>query len=470
MSINDNSFDGLWWLPTNPIMKIPGTIIYGANGSITLQIIGSVQDLKKIFINDYEDIVHRSKSIDLIIGRTSSDNITLYKCLVTRLKISSSKVYTIYIGASYAFSGHRFMSIDSIKFKSLYVYYPYLFLWAGGSGFGKDIKEIFDRDSATIHYKKPEPIILGTIDGFKISINNKHIMNPQMPIEGLEWTIKQEPFVKIESKSEQKFSNFDSILFTLQNFLSLAYLQPVVPYHMEGESKNFTKRIGNKTYKNMLISIYKYSIDNKNEQKIPNIFFRYGDISNNAENYLKNFIDKSNKLEPIYKLYFGILNNPNLYTENKFLNLAQAIESYHRRTMNNNVCPIEEYNAMGDILISSVPTKYVYWALESLKYGNEPSPAQRLAEIIRKYKRSINKDNINDAFISKVVSTRNYLTHYDESLKDKAVKGNELELITAQLEILLRVCILEELGFAKQEIVKLFIKNQDYGVFKKTQQ
>jgi hypothetical protein len=67
-----------------------------------------------------------------------------------------------------------------------------------------------------------------------------------------------------------------------------------------------------------------------------------------------------------------------------------------------------------------------------------------------------------DAFAKNVVNTRNYHTHYDPHLKDKAVQGSKLYALTEQLSYLLQACLLVELGIPKQKCAELLIRNQGY--------
>jgi hypothetical protein len=96
-----------------------------------------------------------------------------------------------------------------------------------------------------------------------------------------------------------------------------------------------------------------------------------------------------------------------------------------------------------------------------IKYGNEFSLRTRLNKIFAEYQENLIEfiENKN-AFIEKVIDTRNYLTHYDK--KEKAAIGEELDPIIQKLKILLKICLLTELGFSSEEIKKLFSRNKRY--------
>jgi hypothetical protein len=71
-------------------------------------------------------------------------------------------------------------------------------------------------------------------------------------------------------------------------------------------------------------------------------------------------------------------------------------------------------------------------------------------------------------FKNKIVDTRNYMTHYDISLEDKASRGNDLWELVKKLEILVEVCLLSETGFTGGEIRDLFQKTQRYKVLRQS--
>lgn len=98
-----------------------------------------------------------------------------------------------------------------------------------------------------------------------------------------------------------------------------------------------------------------------------------------------------------------------------------------------------------------------------LKYGNEFSLRKRLKEIFSKYQEILNEfiENKN-AFIEKVVNTRNYQTHHDEDLRKRAAKGEGLYRLTQKLKKLLEICLLIELGFSREQIKGLFSRNRRY--------
>jgi len=131
--------------------------------------------------------------------------------------------------------------------------------------------------------------------------------------------------------------------------------------------------------------------------------------------------------------------------------------------MKNYESPEEEHDKRIEEILNTIPEKNKEWLKSRLVYSNEPTLRERLREIFDEYSKIVN-NFIEDkkTFIQKVVVTRNYLTHYDSSLKDQAAEREELYHITQKLKILLEVCLLAQLGFSFDDIKSLISRNKRY--------
>jgi hypothetical protein len=173
---------------------------------------------------------------------------------------------------------------------------------------------------------------------------------------------------------------------------------------------------------------------------------------------MRNWFNKEKRLKHVYDLYFAILYNPRLYLEHRFLSAAQALETYHRRTMKNNQIDNKEHKKRVKKILKAVAPEYKDWLEQKLEYSNEPSLRRRLREIIlanAEPMKLVIKDE--KGFIQKVLDTRNYLTHYNPKLEGAAAKDNELYEITEKLRRMIEICFLKELGF-DPKIMKDLVK------------
>jgi ApeA N-terminal domain 1 len=139
---------------------------------------------------------------------------------------------------------------------------------------------------------------------------------------------------------------------------------------------------------------------------------------------MKRWFQRQSRLEPVFNLFFGTLYHPSLYLEVKFLAYAQAIETYdyRRRSRPGRKILAER---MRDVLAQCrTASKHIVGA---------------------------EKDDL-DEFIRRFKDARNYYTHYNPRLERKAAKGVALLLLTIQLQAIIEMSLLRELGFPLREI------------------
>ena len=455
--IEEFEYKGIWWLPHKPKEQISGTLKFTPDEGAVLDLIGS-----------FKDITGMNKMLEpeIILGISSDGkNITLHKCFETKSNLSFPGLSTSSFYAKIAFAGAHFQKPEDVKFKSLSVHYLYLDEWVNVSGF--DIQHLFDEKEVVIRYKLPEPI-QAAIDDYKILLDVR-ATGPTHSIVQKEASIKQRTYIRVEPSGEKSFDEYLDIMVHIQNFLSLGVMSPVYPLVVEGITEVNKEMINNKAYNPPVKIYYRLSdIPKAPETLLPfNMLFTFKDISDRFEVFLKNWFEKKDLLEPVYDLHFGTLYNPRMYLEHRFLSLIQAIESFHQRIHGGEYLSVKEYKPVYDALVRTIPDwvkKDFKASLESkLKYGNEFSLRKRLKEIFVKYQEVLNKFIENrDAFIEKVVNTRNYQTHHDEDLRKCAASGMELYDVSQKLKTLLEICLLTELGFSSEEIKALFSRNRRY--------
>jgi len=446
-------YKGIWWLPDNPEKQISGTLTFTPSEGAVLDLIGSFEDIKDM---------NKMLEPEIILGTTSNGkNITLHKCFETKSSVSLPGFQISSFYANVIFIGAHFQKSEDIKFKNISVHYSHLDEWTNISGF--DIQYLPEREVA-VKYKVPESIKASINDDYNIHI----IFRAEYPVRSTvqkEANIKQITYIKIEASQEKILEEYWKTMYQIQNFLSLGVMSPVYPLTIEGTTEVNKTIIESKTYYPPVKIVYRLGdVRIVSKTLLPfDMLFTFRDISDRFEGFLKNWFGRAELLEPVYDLYFGTLYNPRMYLQHWFLSLVQAIESYHRRVMKNHELPEEEHNKRIAEILSMAPEKHVDWLKGELVYSNEPSLRSRLREIFEKYS-DIVKDFIEDkdAFIQKVVITRNYLTHYDSNLKEQAAKGKELYQVTQKLRISLEICLLTELGFSLEDIRNLFSRNRQY--------
>jgi len=449
-------YKGCWWLPEKPERKIPGTLKFVPGEEIDLKLQGTFKDV--------EDIDKLLK-LPIVLGLLSDGRkITLYKCQEKTFHISSSSslTYSSVFVAGFIFIGAHFQKPEDIKFKSISVYYSNLDEWVSISGF--DYPPLWKDEEIEV---KSFSITANINDNLEISIIfPRKIKQPRYMRP-----ISQEAFIKFETLKASPFYNYYlKVIQHLRIFLSLGVTNPIYPLSIKGIIDEEKDDKSNN-------SVDIFYIISPRISKLPKVLqpsemlFTFVDISDKFETILRNWFEKNKILEPVYFLYDAVLYNPNEYLENQFLNLIQAIESFHRRIYEGTYVSKDEYKEIYTILINSIPNcvrqdlrKHLS---QHLKYGNEFSLRKRLKEIFDKHGEILNIFIKNkEDFIDKVINERNYLTHYPKESEKHIVAEEEFYRINLTLRLILEICLLTEIGFSSEKLESLFQKNEKYKLIK----
>jgi len=452
-------YKGNWWLPDEPEKQTPGTLRFNPREGAVLDLIGSFKDItiESMFKMLSSQIIMLSPQI--ILGTSSNGkDITLYKCLETKLTPSFPGIPLSSFYAHVVFVGTHFQRPEDIKFKKVYIHYLHLDEWVDLSGFNIEIPPSPSKDEIIIKYKLPIPVEVSLKDDYRMRIAFG-FEGPTLSAVQKEAGVKQETYIKIEASEEKPFEEHMRIIHMTQDFLSLGVGEPVYPLTIEG-----TTEVG-ETVKSERTPVGVF-YSPKNIPKVTKtllpfeMLFTFKDIKAKFGVLLNNWFEKAELLEPVYGLYFGTLYDSRMYSEHRFLSLIQAVESYHSRVTENCELPQERHNKRIEEILTMAPPNHKDWLRSKLEYSNHPILRKRLREIYDKYSTIVNFEGDGKAFVHKVWATRNYFTHFDKKLKAEAAEGEELYHITQKLKILLEACLLAELGFSLNEIENLFSRSK----------
>lgn len=166
------------------------------------------------------------------------------------------------------------------------------------------------------------------------------------------------------------------------------------------------------------------------------------------------------KLSPVFNLYLSLFKYKDMPTEMVFLNITQAIETFHARFFYNN--NVKEYVKSVKERHESSPN-YDYIRQLLLSNGQGSSKCQSIYLVsrindllfnssIRRFLHYCSGENSN--YGQKIVDTRNYFTHYDKNKEEKALKGDDLLEAIYILKLLLEYNICLVLGIDNKDKVQ----------------
>lgn len=155
-------------------------------------------------------------------------------------------------------------------------------------------------------------------------------------------------------------------------------------------------------------------------------------------------------LGPVLALYAAATENRDLFTELRFLILAQALETYHRVRRRGTRMSLFQHKQRLSRVLGNLSEGDRQWANNALLWSNELTLRERLAALYDDLGQPL-QDMLPDreTFLRQVVSTRNFLTHFSDSRKRHVLKDFALIDMAEKLRWVLQFHLLRELHFSK---------------------
>jgi hypothetical protein len=178
-------------------------------------------------------------------------------------------------------------------------------------------------------------------------------------------------------------------------------------------------------------SVFRSNVREGVEVHSPEMCFPLVEMSNIVQTLVENWFGSIPLLAPVYDLLFGTLFGRDSFVRTKFLNLTQALESLHRRTVGGQHVLRER--------------------LKGLLGGLEANTLQAL------------DFTQTDDLVDLLVKTRNYLTHFDEKSKTTLVDDLvRMHYMNERLTALLFILILRRLGMNEPLAARGVLKRRHF--------
>ncbi|WP_312388827.1 ApeA N-terminal domain 1-containing protein [Stutzerimonas nitrititolerans] len=438
---------GYFWLPEKEENKIPGILSIDDGGKIELEIVGHFDEGLKPLSGD--------DNLSRIIGHVEKDGlVTLDDCFYTKKNFSFGGISKSKVVVHKALSGAAWDKDEKVVFNTFSFSVDCLDEWVGISGI--DVDNDWDRRTATIRYDPPEKIRMELKNGMTLEICFAYTL-PGSP-NLTEAKITQRAFFRLESENPRDLSDFTSIAFKITNLMCFAMDEIVSLKNVSATSSEMLRDGGNDKKYPVPISIYYQSIPFS--EKIPKktwheMLFNFGAIKTNAQQMFNNWLNAYEYLSPALGLYFSTKAGAQKYLDGKFLALAQGLETYHRRTSSETLMDKDSYEVLVSEVLEGCPAEHLDWLKGRLMHGNEINLGKRIKKIIEPFKDHLGTSAERSKLLRKIVDTRNYLTHYSESLHDKSAKGRDLWVLCMKMEVIFNLHFLKVIGFADEEISRV---------------
>jgi hypothetical protein len=447
-------YSGIWWLPNGEQNTVSGTLRFSNESGIQLSLIGSLEDFTSF---------NTREPYPVILGLSGDGKrITLSNCFATGLTVGMPGFAKESYKARFCLVGAHFNDATDLRFRMFSVRYSHLPDWVRTSGF--EVKKYFDQHRFEVAYSLPSDLETETSIGV-VSIS----FTCNTSGDGIEeLNLYQSVWMEVKADKEYSFLDLDHrYIRPLKNLVSLATTRPNTILELLVFSEEvFSEYEDGRRVETPIQFFFEQSYFEPRREKLlipDHMLFTVHDIADEFPSVMERWFSVSEELDSVCNLFFGVQSRPSLNLENKFLNVVQAVETYHRRRMTNEVLPKAEHKRIKSAVLTRVDTEHREWLEGLLAYSNEPRLEHRIREITEKgYEAITPLITDKEEFAKRVKDTRNYFTHYDKRLRNRAAKGAELFWLTQKLSYLLQACFLLELGLPIEKCAQLLHRNQSF--------
>ncbi len=449
---------GEWWLPGKCNEKRYGKLTFAPNDWAKLEITIEGQD-----DNDFALEASPLQPIPILLGTMNATAVTLCHCSLADYPFAMSGQYLtrkrIFL-VSTVFVGAHFETVDDIVLDELSLGYTHLDEWMGHLNF--EVKAPNTDYGFDVTYSPFNPIH-AVVQDFEISFGYRGCFPPWF--ERTSWiSFRDQAQITLKPKSGEAISFWEYlplVNFFLPTMLTMATGNYNYPLNVTGVPTDEDAQ-----GLSICFPIPGYLDKAKNLTRW-DMLFRFEDLEKNGllGERLSTWIDRSKTLRTVLDLYFRFYYQKDLDAETKFLYIAQMMEAY-QRTMYGGKYPTQHsYKRVVGALEAAIPP----WVEEPLRKnlkamignGNKFSFNSRIKYMLETILcdhhwmiRSI-VGNFDD-FATRVVATRNNLTHRSQTPSESVIMKSELPKYVANMETILRLCFLVEIGFSTDEIKYLW--------------
>lgn len=386
----------------------------------------------------------------IIHGTTiNGKKVTLYKCQTVSSTVGFPIIPSVELSAVYCFEGEH-LTYETLQFESALIKISDLDKWVDTGGFRDYIR---NDETISIQYNALEPIIFFEDDDVIFAIQFQAFYPLFSPKHN--FTITQETSLLIKHKSSFDLDKFWKYISAITGFLTLAYFSD--PQILKIQFKR-SDRILNCNY------LGQNTVEPQKKKSRRHFLFEYDVIKEDFPIIYKRWVELENVIEPVVDVIQEAFAKRNTITENKFLNIIQGIETFHRRRRNNEKEPKEIYKTKKSAVIDVCPAEYKSWLKDKLNFGNEPTLQDRLEELFDELSPELKNHLYPDykELIVEAKRNRNYYTHYDKSYEKKALKTRALFYLTERLKVFLLILLLKEIEIKPEQLNEIIIEGSQF--------
>jgi hypothetical protein len=450
---------GYWWIPENPKRQLYGNLSFDRESGFSLELMGMIREAGGI-----------AEEEAIIQGfTTKGKNVTLLDSYTTSMQVHMPGIPVNELSCHYLFLGDvEFSSRQDIRFTSMIVNLTHLENWLGMIPFEMDfVVETPTGRGVSARYQptRVNTFAVPSLEA-KISISGRFDMSADRHRE-LKWTYVH--YVEIMPEQPRPWNWFIDVIDGLSSFLTLLMWQPIYPRRVTGlgQEVEYQERDGRTAMRRDSTEIFwQFLIPQVEPSLSANaIIFRMRDID--LPSALHKWFSNRQRLGPVYSLFFGSFYTSEIHVPFQFHAMTRALEGLHRTLFGGQYHSDNDYEILKEELRQCVNRLQADndWKNKfkdgELKYGNQYSQGKRFKNLLNDLEPALRTFLVPNAesFVRRIVDTRNYLTHLDQTSQKNALQGGDLTYGYHKLQLLLGVFLLRGTGISDGDILTALRKS-----------
>lgn len=432
---------GKFWLPESPEKSLPGTLIISDGGDIQLE------------INSDDELSDDDLHIERITGNVEKlGYVILDNCMYKRKSLAFGLgITTSSLLVRRAFIGVSNDCNDAIKLSRFTFEIEGLNEWLRITGI--KVSHDYENHNAVITYE-PQPPIEITIDGATIRIAYAYSIPGTPTLTEAKITHRAE--LDIIADEPRELDYFSALARKITSFLCIAIDKTVAIFNVNATIPSSETEDNRDIKVKIFYPSLPYSDSKPTDFNRHESLFTYPIIREQFPEVLRRWIDNYDTIYPALHLFLATKDGTHKYLENKFLAMAQSLETFSRRTSLEKMFSDSDYKDLQEHLLNSCPKPHLDWLKGKLLHGNEISLAKRLTTLFSPFKHELDQtEPKTKAAIRKIVDSRNYLTHYDPASKSKCAWGREMWILNQKMEAVMILSILKHSGLNSAALAKI---------------
>ncbi len=415
-------FKGYWWKPDTPGNMVAGVLSYKPGESITLELIGSLDQ-------EEDAVLSFLKKTDERIIHGALENakcVTLVKCYPSGSVNMSSSFPIIRYTCIYCIIGRHYTGMEDEGRFWMDVHYPELSHWYHPGMLRETLSDDKEHNGQIISLtfdaiaggKTLDEIKLD--DGFKIQFKAGASLTGDHAL--LNNIIGQTTWLEISSDEPVSFNKLLSHAYQFEELLSMATLRVVEASEISFYDEDYYQEFGEGNKHYHPISFISSHWRGKDKEKVDSIRFLFGydTIKNKSGEIIRSWFADKNDMYPVRNNLVDSLEKKRVFSNLDFLMLARALDGY------------------------------------CIRSKNKGSITNRMKAVIEKFSdiSRIEKDNIN---VEELVDSRDYYAHFmPRASKKHILDGFDLHDLTQKIRRLVICCVLSDLGLDNTTIDSVF--------------